>query len=69
MKKKIGEADFLFSLHLNFLSLNAWNPLHLYEMEDGHFIFIGDQSWPLIQAGKISLVGSKVSSWFVKLGY
>jgi hypothetical protein len=37
-------------------------------VEEGHLTFFGDKSSPLIQARRIPTVGSKVSSWSVKIG-
>jgi len=36
-------------------------------VKERHFIFIRNRFWPLIQAGRILTIGSKVSSWYVKM--
>jgi len=40
---------------------------YLLGVEERHFIFMGDISWPLIELRKISTVGSRVQSWTVKI--
>jgi len=59
-------ADFSPTLISDFLLLNAWNP-SLLKVEEGCFVFIKGQSWPLIQARRILTVSSNASSWFVKM--
>jgi hypothetical protein len=75
-----GGADFSPTLISDFLLLNAWNPTlisdflllnawnpSLLKVEEGCFVFIEGQSWPLIQARRISTVSSNASSWSVKM--
>jgi hypothetical protein len=59
-------ADFSPTLISDFLLLNAWNP-SLLKVEEGCFVFIEGQSWPLIQARRILTVSSNASSWSVKM--
>jgi len=59
-------ADFSPTLISDFLLLNAWNP-SLLKVEEGCFVFIKGQSWPLIQARRILTVSSNASSWSVKM--
>lgn len=62
-RKNHGETDFFLTLASNFFLLNARNPPLFIWVEDGHFIFIGDKSWPLIKTRRIPTVGLKLSSW------
>jgi len=62
----MGAGGFSPTLISDFLLLNAWNP-SLLKVEEGCFVFIEGQSWPLIQARRILTISSNASSWSVKM--
>jgi len=57
---------FLLTLHFSFLPLNARKPLLFIGVKEGYLAIIRDQSWPLIQMGRILTIGFKSSSWAAK---
>jgi hypothetical protein len=63
-----GGAD-IFPFAHEFLAPQCSKSTHIYRGWKRDILFLlGDQSWLLIQAGMILTVGSKVSSWSVKIG-
>jgi hypothetical protein len=61
-RKKIKRGWFFVYFSLRFLVPQCPKSTLIYKGGKGYFVFIEDQFWPLVQAGKIPTVGSKESS-------